>query len=384
VVPPAGTCIARFTPCGRYLVTFDAMRNEVVLYTFNGISTSLQGTESETVPAWHRSDHAIKFEDVLREHIRCRVATVPDEQLFAFCLVVHLEYLILATSKTGGTYGRDVDGYVDVSEEFVAPDVVTFYTVKISDGQVADKACLAVYGLDLSHHSASTLYEDILAVLSPMQQTIFVLQVLPTGKLEPKYVLGASCQDGDLEISREQHRLEVMAATAAAEDIHRNRSRTDGAATRPSVHHTNTLGASGSNLERGQHGGTTPFLEGIKQRMLAHLYLAAREESQAAEAFFPPHQAGEPPPPVRLSAYGMCGGRQALRNFYYFFKFYCDLKMHRVQLLDRERLLISWLSPTYSFEEGTAYRTAFTRGLQTVYHMPSTRVERVFEGGTDG
>lgn len=404
IEPPTGTCIARFTPCGRYLVTFDAPANEVVLYAFMGMpgTPTLENASPEVnapdpTPSPEASsprrraggNHGIKFSDIFARHVRCGLATAAEEQLFAFCLVVHGEYLILATTAPDMRPLEPEGHWLGVSES------VTFYLVELSSGEIKDKLSIRGDGLDLSHHSAASLHDDMMAVLAPGQQTIFILQVLPEGTLRMKCTLGRWCSSDDAAVALEQEQKEREESNGAREAGGQDPRDGSGAFQENWLHDSNGDGEDSEPASPPPPPSTEPvagpFIEGIKQRMLAHMYLTALSEAEDSAATTAEGGAAagtgslpeaESSSAVKGSAYGLGGGVHALQTFYFYYRVYLELDMHRVQLLDRQRLLISWLPRTQASAEGGSHRTALLRGLQCVYNMETTLVEKVLGGGS--
>lgn len=436
VQPPPGFCISRFTPCGRFLVSFDAMRNEVVLHTYRGInlpysednkpSTSeqqpvppplaasqvppppaadsqiahLPGPSSQpniptgpvtTAPgsshpaarrARARQQPTFLFEEAFDLHARCAVVTGLDEQLFAFCLSVHSNFLVLASSTPDA---RPVDGeggaWLGVSE------CVTFHLLDMLTGRVLDRLTLRADSVHLTHQGAVSLYEDTMAIVSPGQQAVYLVKVTEEGQFELLRTLGARCREDDADIVAQQEAAEVAWArsrTIDAEEASREASNQERGAL-PSTAVTDGVGAGTRNTEGYQHverlarlimdstarAELPPFIEGLKQRLLAHLYLDAVEKTQLLAAQNKKYCGQERD----------AGGRAILpvEHFFYFFKVYSEMEMQGVLLLDSTRILISWTPQANSRDRRVPL---YVRGLHMLYDMESTKVERLFEGSS--
>lgn len=316
VEPPPGFCVCRFTPCGQYLVSFDEIRNEVVVHRFQGLHFSAPGDGSAASSTAGASTSAPqpgaqggpgpplphRFEDAFAPHVRCSVGAGPEEQLFSFCLVVHEAFLIVASS-TPDTRPMDADGWLGVS------DSTTIYLIRLSDGALSDRILLHADCMELAHNSGASLWEDLLVVLALATQALYVLRITPAGRFVFLYSLGEHCRDDD-----------ALVLTQQEEGERRWRAQQEGAGLRvPSASAIPAAGAS-------------PILHGLKQRMLTRLYLRAAEESAAAAAGDGAAQTGQVGgTTAAVGADGLPVGRHALNSFYYFFSAYADMKMARVR-----------------------------------------------------
>ncbi len=415
IQPPPGYCLSRFTPCGRFLISFDAMKNDVVLHSYRGLNIDLlpqptpaaaaEGGEQASTHRQHQRPRqtpqpTVKFEDAFDLHARCPIVTGLDEQLFAFSLAVHTDFLILASSTPDV---RPVDGeggaWLGVSEN------VTFHLLDMISGKILDRITLRADSIHLTHLGAASLYDDIMTIVAPGQKKIYVVQIdKEKGTMKLVRTLGPRCREDDAygsmtgliaeqnfvagEEREEGQEENVAAATAAGagegEMMLQEDEEEDNAAgidRRPSDDSEDPLLLDDI---------PSPLLiEGLKQRLLSRLYLDAVEKTQilAAEQHHQQKEHAEqqlqhaeqrkPPLPALPQRRTVL----PIEQFYYFFDVYLEMEVHAVLLLDASRLLVTWMPPV-NHRGNTSHLPSHIRGLHMLYDMDTTCVERVFEGGS--
>jgi hypothetical protein len=380
VAPPRGLCACRFTPDGAHLVSFDVHANEVVLHRYLGPhsieSSGASGPGSSGAgapPPAAPPPGAARFADAFAEHARAAPASGLDEALVPFCLVAHGRFLILASAApeaappAGGAGGARLG----VGER------AALHLVRVADGAVLDRLPLPADAGGPPGPGAASLFGDLLAVLSPRAQRVVLLRVTRTGRFERAGALGRRLREDDGV---------PPAAAAAAEARWRAGQVAEAAPAAP--------GAPGAAAPDGEEVDAAaapppPPVEGLRQRLLARLYLLARARAAAAralEAAAPP-PASAPPAPAPLTATigaagadGLPAGVRALAAFYYFFQSYAELRMGAVALLSPTRLAVHW-RPGGAGAPPPRHPGAH-RGLVAVHDLESTRVVELFGWGS--
>lgn len=417
IQPPPGYCLSRFTPCGRFLISFDAMKNEVVLHSYRGIDLDLTETIAAGAGAAEGSNHrrqqqqnrpAVKFEDAFDLHARCSVVTGLDEQLFAFSLAVHTDYLVLASS-TPDVRPMHVDGeggaWLGVSEN------VTFHLLDMISGLILDRLTLRADSIHLTHLGAASLYDDMMTIVAPGQKKIYVVRIDKEQRnMRLIRTLGPRCREDDAYGS--------MTGMANLGQSHLGLATAvrGGAEEREGEEEENAVGGGGGEevemVEHHEEGGPanaldmgdrrpseeeseeplllddvpTPLLiEGLKQRLLARLYLDALDKTKnlAAEQQRKKEQQQQQINDWREPLKQPLQQRTVLpiEQFYYFFDVYLEMEMHAVLLIDSSKLLVTWMPPV-NHRGTTSHLPSHIRGLHMLYDMTTTAVERVFEGGS--
>jgi len=394
------------------------MKNEVVLHSYRGINLDLTETTSAAVAgppagAAEASNHRrqqrqnppeVKFEDAFNLHARCAVVTGPDEQLFAFSLAVHTDYLVLASSTPDV---RPVDGeggaWLGVSEN------VTFHLLDMLSGCILDRLTLRADSIHLTHLGAASLFDDIMTIVAPGQKKIYVIRIDKEEKsMKLIRTLGPRCQEDDAYGSMTGMEAGLGRNNAGPAAVGREEENIVGA----------VGGAAGEGPVVEENGGNGPanavtmvdrrpseeeesedslvldevptplLIEGLKQRLLARLYLDAlektkilaaeqkrkKEELRKQKESCDQNELQEQEPLQQRTVI-------PIEQFYYFFDVYLEMEMHAVLVIDSTKLLITWMPPVNN-RGTTSHLPSHIRGLHMLYDMTTTTVERVFEGGS--
>ncbi|EIE19430.1 hypothetical protein COCSUDRAFT_48944 [Coccomyxa subellipsoidea C-169] len=280
----------KFVGQGEFLVCFDALLHDLVVYRCLGYGVSLPGDSESQAPS-----RELRFDSFFQVHYRRLVAHGAESLIKDFCLVAHGEqYLILASStvplsSTDAAYPRD-----SVVQNVPVYASTTFHLVRLEDGTVCDRYSISNDCIHLSNNSGVYLHDDLLAILTIHGQAVHLLQVLPGGRMVKVQQFGRHCWDDDeLNLSEQAH----------AEQLWRSSQARSAAAPEQEVHSA-AAAPEGSAL-----------VEGITQRILAFLFLERYRDGRAPS--------------------------DALRRFFYSFEAYATLVIWKVQFLDRSRLLLS-------------------------------------------
>ena len=263
-------------------------------------------------------------------------------------------------------------------------------------GRVLDRLTLRADSVHLTHQGAVSLYEDTMAIVAPGQQVVYLVKIHKDGTFEHLRTLGAQCREDDAEVIEQQETAErewkarkasaeavgpeagEASSTARAGEPLRGASRTAGSGNNNPVLNSTITPTRGippgggpivmhTNAAFNNDGEGSTFIEGLKQRLLAHLYLDAVEKTQRKNN--------------SLQEQRDAGGRVILpvEHFFYFFKVYSEMEMQGVLLLDATRILVSWTPQANSRNRRVPL---YVRGLHMLYDMEATKVERLFEGSS--
>lgn len=365
--PQVGSYIFKFTPCGRFLISFDVVSQgvEVVLHSYKGLQASI----SPHGTLCTESGQAVRFDDVFNLHLRCDVTSGPEEHLLAFALVVYNDFLILAsvTPEVQALDGEGEGRWLGVSE------AVTLHLVDMMSGRVLDRVLIKVDSVHLTNQAAVSVWDNIIAILAPDLQNVYIVRVSFQGKFEDVRTIGSWCYEDDERVVHEAHE----AATT-----------TDNVQT--TVHSTSYQDVDGTNRQRrristqdllsqstrvqAEVDGTdeTPIFYGcLKQRLLAQLHKEALQQGGKVENSSP--------------------SSTALGFFYYFFAVYAEFEIHGVSLIDQDRLLLRWMPPrpgrmleqaSMSGDRRDSLRrpsATLVKGVYTLYNMVTTEIEALFK-----
>jgi hypothetical protein len=240
--------------------------------------------------------------------------------------VAHDAFLVVA-STSPETEPLEPEGWLPVT------DCTHLHLLRISDGAVLDRVTLhAECALGCG---GASLWGDLLTVVAAAPQTVFMLRVLPSGRFVLLHALGQHCMDDDVLVLEEHEEAErrwraahpgrQLPAPAPAPAPPRGAARAGGGGQREEEQEGEQQQ---QQLAPGAAGAAAPMLEGLKQRMLAHLYTHAAREARAA--------AGAPAGGPSAGEEGLPAGPRALDAFHYFFKSYEEMTIARVSaVIDR-------------------------------------------------
>eukprot|EP00887_Chlorella_sp_A99_P000716 scaffold5.g716.t1 len=350
----------------------------------------------------------LRFSDLFAEAWRCSPALPSSEEQLApgFCLAVGPGLVLVASAsrETGQVQVVDSEGLLPVC------DSVAFHLVRLESGCVEDRFTLLNDYVDLAGHGGAYLQGDLLLILALTSQQLHLMRISAAGHFVPLRTLGQHCQEDDeavvqrqqeterrvqqqLRLDRQQRQQQaavqhgvhavqhgVHAPTSLPQQQQQQPAGQPGgwglpapvpeappgdaagghAAAGSGAPAASQLPEEGSDWE-GDEGEEGSMITGLKQRLLAHLFLEARRQSAAvagpgpgsaaaavgAHAGFAGACAGAGAGGA-LCAGGSGGGadsRRPLDRFHYHFEALQDLVMVRAQLLGPERLLVLWAAP---------------------------------------
>eukprot|EP00898_Chlorokybus_atmophyticus_P001059 jgi/Chlat1/1954/Chrsp157S02261 len=170
----------KFTPDGRYLIAFSRSQQELVVFRYDGLRFCWRGEDNDEDEQMRYADHAKKFENHFT-HLYSKALTGGAELLCK-------EFLLITCN----------------GEFAIVPSMecITFHLVRLADGRMLDRRQFKDDFIQLPNNAGVFLYEDLLAVLSIRYQSIYILQVRPSGQLIDIHTIGPHCRaDDNLVIS---------------------------------------------------------------------------------------------------------------------------------------------------------------------------------------
>ena len=339
----------RFSPDGRFLIGFNQNLNGIHLFQFNGSSAGIQQLERLNNDPSRPLDDKTDFTDYESDQLRYRAfdtyfkekinirLTDNNELMNRECaLFFKSSYLIVTSSEVISDDNMPPYDQLSTNNESIHFGTIENYTIYLFDvvnNKLDDKIRFKADKLNLIHGQSLCLFKNVFTVLSQQNQTIYVYNILPyknsietnntNNKTVYKFVLvnsiGRFCNPDDCEIiqnypktsikkqvnfnliskTQQPQSLTSPVATSASNSssTHRYRTRT-------------------TNFRNNNPGQTKVFAEncftGMKHRILSFFYREALEMN-------------------------------ALNQFYIFINNLTSLKMHRMQLLDDNHILIKYI-----------------------------------------
>lgn len=325
--------LRKFSPDGKYFVAFSADQTSVEIYEYKGPSAgeallhkiasnrSTADVESETI-------RSKIFEQFFRLKHSVNVA-VNDEQLNRECSLFtdDCNYIIVGSAAyvTEDTFPSFFDIYRN--NESVSPNPRSFlenytlYLIDMKNGILRDKRVFKTDKIFLSHNQGLYLYHDFLCVLSVQHQTIHVYQVTKEGYFVNVRCIGRFCYDDD-ELYLSSVKYPEREAARATHRPYRD----------------------------------TAF-NSLKHRFLTFLYHRYKESCLKENSYKP------------------------LLEFYQNFEHFSQLRMWKIQMLDKAHLLIK-----YASEDVITLRSPDPNtqpSFFVIYNMLTTDILGVYENTSE-
>ena len=311
--------LRKFSPDGRYFVAFSLDQSSVEVYEFQGPAAA------ETLLATEPSDTVIRSRLFSSFFRRTSVVTVAQngEHLNRECSLFTDDgrYVIVGSASYVPEEPHPFFFDIYSNNESVSPNPrspLEDYTIHIVDmktGTLSDSRVFKCDKIFLSHNQGLYLYRDLLAILSVQQQVIHIFQVTADGRFIDVRSIGRFCYEDD----------EYVLASVGNVDA-------NGQTIRPYME---------------------TCLNGLKHRILAHLWRCARSE----------------------------GTPLAMGRFYQNVELFRALRMWKMQLFDARILLIK-----YASEDVVTLRVPDPNSQPSffiVYDMETTKVLAVFENTSE-
>ncbi|XP_015795436.1 DET1 homolog [Tetranychus urticae] len=332
-------CIVRkFTPDGKRLIGFSYDQVSIFIYEYLGPDRANDLLENVRLTDDFIEDNGENrdslFTNIFKRFFKLKhiiKLAQNDEKLNRECSLFTFDsrYVIVASSAPI----IDMPNYYDVlrNNESVSVNVKFFcedyiiYLIDIKNGKKCDQIVLKTDNISLPHNQGLYLYDDILAILSVQHQTIYLYRLDDCKIVGKTFIevnsIGRFCYDDDPFVST-LHNTETRPLSPSSSD--------------------SSNASASSYLDSQFDTPTHPYHEvsfcAMKHRILAFFYRQA--QSQAKEKSNP----------------------ELLLTFYRKFDEYCGLRMSKMQLLDRDHLLIK-----YEFGELVAQRLGDQTGFTSYF-----------------
>lgn len=322
--------LRKFSPDGRYFVSFSSDQTSIEVYEFQGAAAA------ESYMRNAKGDFMSSSDDRETSYIRAKLFDVFFKRKHVTTVAVNGEHLNRECSLftddgkfviVGSAMYIPEDPhplFFDIyrNNESVSPnhrsplEDYSLHMVELSSGRLCDSRHFKCDKIFLSHNQGLYLYRDILSVLSVQQQTIHIFQVSSEGTFLDVRSIGRFCYEDD----------ELF-------------------------YHM------GLDFIKRPKQAPKPFTEttinSLKHRLMAFLYRRAVDE----------------------------GSLYALRRFYQYFDQFLVLRMWKMQLLDENHLLIKYASDdvvTLRISDPNSQPSFFV-----VYNMVTTDVIAVYQNTSE-
>lgn len=287
---PAECHIRGFTPNGRYLVCFSTDLKSLLLYNFTGFQGGNQADAS-------RAKDSVTFESFFSLAAAVEIAPGTEQLCKSFCISAANSKLLILASAT--LMQQPSTQAMPISES------ITFHVVDLDLRCKTDECTFAKDFILLSENNGVSIYDDVFCVLSIKNQCVHLFHLSRDGKLLKIRTVGDFVfEDDELELRRHNYlEAQFRARHKALKEKNDDVDMRDNA---------------GSPVANGNEGDD--IFSGITQRLLGFLAKKALHET----------------------GHDKHGRNERLKQFYFHFQDYQNLIMWKMQLLDRNHLLIKF------------------------------------------
>ncbi|XP_054717126.1 DET1 homolog [Uloborus diversus] len=326
--------LRKFSPDGKYFIAFSSDQTSIEIYEYKGPSSaeSLLNRVKGEQTTISDSDYLLVRTKIFEHffHLKHTVnVAINDEQLNRECSLFTDDgnYIIVGSAVYISDEVSPPFFEIYRNNESVSPTARSFlenYTLHLIDmkkGKLCDKRTFKTDKIFLSHNQGLYLYHDFLCVLSVQHQTIHVYQVTEDGFFVNVRTIGRFCHDDD-ELYLSNVKYPEWAPWKAT--FHPYREATFNA---------------------------------LKHRILAFLFRRAQRYCRKKRT------------------------PQPLCEFYQNFEHFAQLKMWKIQLLDKNHLLIKYASEdviTLRLNDPNSQPSFFV-----VYNMVTTKVLAIYENTSE-
>lgn len=165
--------IRKFTPDGKYLVTFSQNLHAIQLFNFK------PGFKSTT----DKRERLPNFTDFFSVKYERMLTAGPETLAIDFCLFTrNKHHMILASAVPAGHFDQG-NRNPDSLDCIPALDDIKFWVIEIESGNVTDKRQYKADYIYLANHAGVHLYKDYFGVASVQNQCIYIHHVKDSGKL---------------------------------------------------------------------------------------------------------------------------------------------------------------------------------------------------------
>lgn len=318
----------KFTEDGKYLISFSRNHQDLIVYrpTWLSFSCKQEDCDTQDLPL-----KAKKFESFFTQMYSVPLASASELICKDFFLYTETNQFGLFATSTAQIYDAPATG--GAIQGVPSIEKITFHLLRLEDGVVLDERVFCNDYINLAHSMGVFLFDDLLAIVSLRYQRIHILQIRDSGSLVDVRAIGEFCREDDELFLNSSAQIMSSADKSALQNI-------------PVNHPVN-----GPHPE--QPAQESPFLSGIKQRLLSFLVRSIRKEENDET--------------MRIQS--------LKKKFYFHFQDYVDLIIWKVQFLDRHHLLIKFGSVDGAVSRNADNHPAFF----AVYNMESTEIVAFYQ-----
>lgn len=187
--------LRKFSPDGRYLISFNQNLNGIQIYTFRGCSAALEHLEKFVRNSNHdktdfnnsESDHFRyqAFDIFFKEKCNMKL-TDNTEQIHRECALFFKDsYLIVASNATVNDDNLPSYDQLATNNESIHYSTIENYTIYLIDIQesiLCDKIKFNAERINLTHNQSLSLFNNVFAVLSQQNQTIYIYHLVDSSE----------------------------------------------------------------------------------------------------------------------------------------------------------------------------------------------------------
>ncbi|KAI9494863.1 De-etiolated protein 1 Det1-domain-containing protein [Zychaea mexicana] len=375
--------IQRFTPDGKYLISFTACQQGIRLHLL--LTTAYDDPKSEEVRS---SSTPSTFHQFFSLHYT-RMLSMPDNHLLCkeFCLITkNHKHMILVSSciSTGSSadHRQSIPHELDITIQLFD---YAFYIVELETGKVVDQQSFRHDYIHLIDHAGISIVEELFSVLCIQTQEIHVFKIHDSGRFHLLQSFGQFLHNDD--------ELLLSAYEEAENQWHNDQS--------SYCTSTNSLSSekdlnddirNSSDSSIGDWGKALPREEADSSRLMTAKeldtllrmegYYESADDKEAKGA--PPYGGLFQALLSKLYKRSIAAAKGlGLQYFYANLSLYSTLKMWRMQFLGRNRLLIkmttlppNFLSPLRTVDQHTKVQS---NTLFVIFNMIRAEIEDVFD-----
>ncbi|XP_010246313.1 PREDICTED: light-mediated development protein DET1 isoform X2 [Nelumbo nucifera] len=237
----------KFTDDGRYLISFSRNHQDLIVYrpTWLSFSCKEEDCDFHDLPS-----KAKRFESFFTQ-LYC-VSLASSNELICKDFFLYVESNQFGLFATSTAQIHDAPAIGGAIQGVPSIEKITFHLVRLEDGVILDEKVFCNDFVNLAHNMGVFLYDDLLAIVSIRYQTIHILQIRDSGNLVDVRAIGAFCREDDELFLNSHAQCMVFVDKSKQHDLSANQVE--------------------NGLQSHQNMPGTPFLSGIKQRLLSFIF----------------------------------------------------------------------------------------------------------------
>mmetsp|Transcript_13120 Transcript_13120/g.47857 ORF Transcript_13120/g.47857 Transcript_13120/m.47857 type:complete len:583 (+) Transcript_13120:176-1924(+) len=368
--------IKKFTCDGKYLIAFaKTVYQELCVYQLNGFGVTKPELLNEPVV-----ENAVSFDQFFSLKYMLSLGAEDGEVLCKDFVLVTADGSmgIFASATVPENSPQDTPGTIP---GLPVASSTSFHLVRLEDGVTLDRRSFTHDLINVSQNHGTYLYEDLFVVLSIRYQEIHIMQILPRGRFVDIHTIGTHCRPDDLMFIQElehreqlwrkeqkdarkrDQRVQLFGRPSKRQAVIATESSLTGGSSRAAD--APDAAQSDEQADAGR-ADSKHMLSGFKQRLIEFMYRRIMEDDQ--EDKLP----------------GSCRMREkqrvALSDFYYNFSLHENLFFWRLQLLDRDHLLIKMgTADSTLLHSDSSQHVAFL----VVYCISTTEIVDIFSNSDE-